>query len=162
MYQKQGFTLIELLVVVLIIGILSAVALPQYQKAVTKARFSEAFVNLKSLANAITVCELENGQTSDACNKADNLDVQLARDVTNAGNCFNPTNNFLFCIDRGGLNGNDSLAVASYQKAEACICVHRDGSFSTGPQDHECSNGKQLNFNVGKLLNIPDDNCQCC
>lgn len=160
MYRLQGFTLIELLVVVLIIGILSAVALPQYQKAVTKTRFSEAFVNLKSIADAVKVCELANGEDSPVCSNAESLDVQLPRDADNSSNCFNSTNNFLFCIDRGGLNSNDSLAVANYQKADVCICVHRDGSFSSG-QGGTCVS-QELNFNVGKLLNIPDDDCSCC
>ncbi len=49
---KKGFTLIELLVVVLIIGILSSIAVPQYFKAVERSRMAEAETLLNSIAQA--------------------------------------------------------------------------------------------------------------
>jgi len=61
MENSKGFTLIELLVVVLIIGILAAIALPQYTKTVEKSRAAEALLNLKAITDAAQRYYLLNG-----------------------------------------------------------------------------------------------------
>lgn len=59
--SKKGFTLIELLVVVLIIGILSAVALPQYRVAVAKSRYVQLMALTHSFKKAEEIYFMANG-----------------------------------------------------------------------------------------------------
>ncbi|GMQ45414.1 pilin [Vibrio sp. 10N] len=59
--KQQGFTLIELMIVVAVIGVLAAVALPQYQNYVAKSELSSALATLSGLKTNTETLTLENG-----------------------------------------------------------------------------------------------------
>ena len=80
----RAFTLIELLVVVLIIGILTAIALPQYEKTVWKSKNAELKQLVRSIAQAEQVYYLANGKYAADFSELD-LDVPLTPVVTTAG-----------------------------------------------------------------------------
>jgi type IV pilus assembly protein PilA len=66
--KQQGFTLIELMIVVAVIGVLAAVALPQYQKYVGKSEAASALATLSALRTNVEAYTLEKGEFPDTGN----------------------------------------------------------------------------------------------
>ena len=156
--NNKAFTLIELLVVVLIIGILAAVALPQYEKAVIKARFAEARSNIKTLANALEACRLSGREWCDIAT----LDVDIG---TLNGGGYADTKNFMY----DAYFYSDYLFVnASYTKDNACLCyLPKEDEWVLG--ENYCSfeaydYWDPPKYDYTKILGVPSEptKCSCC
>ena len=136
--KQRGFTLIELLVVVLIIGILSAVALPQYQKVVEKARMVEAVSIVRSIANANQVYYMATGQYA-GISDLELLDVEIPGTVdTSWGGKRWRTKDFIYSPT--GFGARDYIALAQRVPAEnAEVVVYKIWIDTEDPARIHCS-----------------------
>ena len=139
MKNKQalsGFTLIELLVVVLIIGILAAVALPKYQKAVEKTRIVSYVSQIQTIVRAEQAYYFEHGEYT---SQLDMLDIDVTKICsTLGGSCSNELYNcphkFGFNIPAQKTGGqcslNSELIVLKYCPNSTSDCSSGDSNYT--------------------------------
>jgi prepilin-type N-terminal cleavage/methylation domain-containing protein len=125
-YKKnRGFTLVEMVIVIIIIGILAALAFPQFSKTKEHAIGKEAIVNLKLIAAAEKIYRMEStNQFYSSC--------QCLCSGTGAGCCDNTTNgcNYYLKLGLTPQNWNYSSTGAASTFSSTATRTATGGSYS--------------------------------
>lgn len=133
--NNEGFTLVELMIVVAIIGILAAVAIPNYQKFQAKARQSEAKVALGSAYTSEKSFQTEYNQFT-AC-------------IRNIGIAADGTNNF-YAV--GFPSDPSTTPTAMYYGVASSSCATQDGYFVAQRNAGASASCQVTNFARGMCL----------
>ena len=131
--SNAGFTLIELLVVIIIVGVLSAIALPTFLDQASKARESEAKTNLGALNRGQQTYQLENGEFAGSISDLDvgiegdiysySVSTKNANEGTNVTHFADPSDSSYsdevrdFC---GGVNKDGETKIVAISSDEDC------------------------------------------
>lgn len=171
MKTNKGFTLIELMVVILIIGILSAIAIPEYTRSMEKARVTEAITIMDSIKKAVDVWVAENGFPSSKTDligssgsAVNRLDINIESDLNCSGDyCAGKYFNFnaycesSFCLIRA-LRGADvtnpssaeyRLHMTKFSSTLRWARTCTTNSTEVGDQICEMLRGQSWNYNDG-------------
>ena len=155
---RLGFTLIELLVVVLIIGILAAVALPQYQVAVAKSRLAAIKPLLTAIKNAEENYYLANGAYSSEISNLD-IDFPVASNKMidehvrlNLLGDYTPSGSFINIHFCPSTKVTDSIGWDCVEKSDLEYRIWL--SHSTYPNKIECSGSTDLGRKVCAAENL--------
>ena len=134
--KNRAFTLIEVLVVVLIIGILAAISVVQYQKSVLKSRFTALMPITKALYEGEELFAMSSGKYTD---KLENLDISTTSDASGS------TANINGSIVTLGVNNRHTYVKATRENFDNNLIMFQKGSrYFPGEIHCEAKEGKTL------------------